>query len=135
MSVTDSMQNLRVVSEIAVRAYGALVERGLWPRSRRNESPLGAIALVGLGAVVGAGVALALAPSAGSDLRSSLGEKLRVFGKDWLGGLGLDTQTVGADVQGEGGDGAEAKGSEASNGTKNGSSRRKQAHQGSSNVS
>lgn len=135
MRVSDSIQNLRVVSEIAVRAYDALVAKGLWPRSRSNRtSPLAAVALVGLGAAVGAGVALALAPSAGGALRSSLGEKLRVLGKDLLTNLGVETPVAGVDVQGEGGDEKEVVSNHAH---KNGSSasRRKPAGQGASNVS
>lgn len=133
MRVSDSIQNLRVVSEIAVRAYDALVAKGLWPRSRSSSSPLAAVALVGLGAAVGAGVALALAPSTGGELRSSLGEKLRVLGKDLLANLGVETPVVGVDVQGEGGDDKEVV---ATHSHKNGSSasRRKQAGH-ASNVS
>lgn len=135
MSITDSIQNLRAVSELAVRAYDGLVQKGLWPHSRRHEGPLGAIALVGLGAVVGAGVALALAPSAGSELRSSLVEKLRgLLGKDWMSALGIEPQAAGADVQGEGGDKADA--GESNHAHKNGTSaRRKGASQGASNAS
>ncbi|HEU4404710.1 MAG TPA: YtxH domain-containing protein [Polyangiaceae bacterium] len=136
MSITDSIQNLRVVSELAVQAYDSLVRKGLWPQKSRGIGPLNAVALVGLGAVVGAGVALALAPSAGSELRSSLGEKLRDLSKEWLSSFGLETQTAGVDVRGEGGERAEAQNGEAIHGAKNGtSSRRKHASHGSSSAS
>lgn len=134
MNISDSIQNLRVVSEFAVRAYDSLVQKGLWPQKRRSDGPLTAVALVGFGALVGAGVALALAPSAGNELRSSLGEKLRGFSKDWLNGLGLDAQTVGVDVKGEGGDKIESQNSDSNHVTKNGT-RRKHTSHGSSAAS
>ena len=136
MSISNSIQNLRVVSEIAVRAYDGLVQKGLWPRPRRSEGPFVALALVGLGAVVGAGVALALAPSTGNELRSSLGEKLRGFSKEWLNGLGLETETAGVDVKGEGGDKGDGQGVESNHVAKNGSGpRRKHASPGASSAS
>lgn len=137
MAIADSIQNLRFISETAVRAYDALVQKGLWPRARRTQSPLGALALVGLGAAVGAGVALALAPSTGSDLRSSLGETLRKLGNDWLGGLGITPQVS---PQGARAETVEAKDAEPSESVstdnhKNGVGRRKQAHHGTSRAS
>jgi gas vesicle protein len=135
MNISDSIQNLRAVSEIAVRAYDTLVQKGLWPQRRRDSGPLSAVALVGLGAVVGAGVALALAPSAGSELRSSLGEKLRGLSKEWLNGLGLEPQTAGADVQGEGGDKNEAQNHETTAHSAKNGSRRKHSSHGTSSAS
>jgi len=132
MGVSDSIQNLRVISEIAVRAYDTLVAKNPWRQPARSGVPLGAVALVGLGAVVGAGVTLALTSSSGGELR----EKLRSLSKEWLGGLGLEPQTMGADVQGEGGNRADAGG--ASNDVReNGTSapRRKGASSGANSPS
>jgi len=54
---------------------------GLVGLERRRSHALGALGLFGLGAAVGAGVALLLAPSAGSETRAKLGKEMGKLGE------------------------------------------------------
>jgi hypothetical protein len=135
MGASDSIQNLRILSEIAVRAYDALLEKNPWRRPSRAPGPLAAVALVGLGAAIGAGVTLALSPAGGGELR----ERLRALGKEWLDGLGVERQAAGDDAQGEGGETAASGGETAQpRGRENGAApagRRKGTSSGASSAS
>jgi hypothetical protein len=52
---------------------------GLSIKPTTSERLIGSLGLFGLGALVGAGVALLLAPSSGEDLRDGLGKRIRRF--------------------------------------------------------
>ena len=55
---------------------------GLATRRSASQRAIGTLGLLGLGAIVGAGVALLLAPSSGEDLRGDLGRRIRRFNPD-----------------------------------------------------
>ena len=55
---------------------------GLAIKPSTSERVVGSLGLIGLGAIVGAGVALLLAPSSGQDLRSDLSQRIRRFAPD-----------------------------------------------------
>jgi hypothetical protein len=50
---------------------------GLATKPSSSQRVLGTLGLFGLGAIVGAGVALLLAPSSGENLRGDLGRRIR----------------------------------------------------------
>jgi len=52
---------------------------GLALKPSTSQRLLGTLGMFGLGAVVGAGLALLLAPSSGEDLRDDLGRRIRRF--------------------------------------------------------
>jgi gas vesicle protein len=52
---------------------------GLAIKPSTSERVAGSLGLIGLGAIIGAGVALLLAPSSGEDLRSDLGQRIRRY--------------------------------------------------------
>jgi len=55
---------------------------GLASRRSASQRALGTVGLLGLGAIIGAGVALLLAPSSGENLRGDLGRRIRRFSPD-----------------------------------------------------
>ena len=55
---------------------------GLATKPSASQRVIGTLGLFGLGAIVGAGVALLLAPSSGEDLRGDLGRRIRRFTPD-----------------------------------------------------
>ena len=55
---------------------------GLATKRSASQRLIGTLGLFGLGALVGAGVALLLAPSSGEDLRGDLGRRIRRFTPD-----------------------------------------------------
>jgi gas vesicle protein len=61
---------------------------GLSIKPSTSERVFGSLGLIGLGAVVGAGVALLLAPSSGQELRADLGDKIRRYTPDVAKGIG-----------------------------------------------
>jgi hypothetical protein len=58
------------------------------PERSRSESLLGSLALLGAGALVGATVALFLAPKPGAQLREEVGDQLRSTGEKIAGAVG-----------------------------------------------
>lgn len=54
-----------------------LAALGLAPKPTTTQRVFGTLGMFGLGALVGAGVALLLAPSSGEDLRGDLGRRIR----------------------------------------------------------
>lgn len=56
-----------------------LATLGLAFKPSTSQRVIGALGAFGLGALVGAGVALLLAPSSGEDLRDDLGRRIRRF--------------------------------------------------------
>lgn len=52
---------------------------GLSIKPSASERIVGSLGLIGLGAAIGAGVALLLAPSSGEELRSDLGQRIRRY--------------------------------------------------------
>jgi gas vesicle protein len=63
---------------------------GLTTRPTISQRMVSSIGLFGLGALVGAGVALLLAPSSGEDLREGLGNRIRRVVPE-ANGLGTDS--------------------------------------------
>lgn len=59
-----------------------LAALGLATKPTTSERLLGSLGMFGIGALVGAGVALLLAPSSGQDLRGDLGRRIRRFAPD-----------------------------------------------------
>jgi hypothetical protein len=59
-----------------------LAALGLALKPTSSQRMIGALGAFGLGALVGAGVALLLAPSSGEDLRDDLGRRIRRFTPD-----------------------------------------------------
>jgi hypothetical protein len=59
-----------------------LAALGLAFKPTSSQRVIGALGAFGLGALVGAGVALLLAPSSGEDLRDDLGRRIRRFTPD-----------------------------------------------------
>jgi hypothetical protein len=59
-----------------------LAALGLALKPTSSQRVIGALGAFGLGALVGAGVALLLAPSSGEDLRDDLGRRIRRFTPD-----------------------------------------------------
>lgn len=55
---------------------------GLATKRSSSQRLVSTLGLFGLGAIVGAGVALLLAPSSGEDLRGDLGRRIRRFNPD-----------------------------------------------------
>ena len=55
---------------------------GLAIKPSTTERVAGSLGLIGLGAIIGAGVALLLAPSSGQDLRSDLSQRIRRYTPD-----------------------------------------------------
>jgi len=55
---------------------------GLATKRSSSQRLVSTLGLFGLGAIVGAGVALLLAPSSGEDLRGDLGRRIRRFTPD-----------------------------------------------------
>ncbi|HEX2658782.1 MAG TPA: YtxH domain-containing protein [Polyangia bacterium] len=56
-----------------------LAALGLAVKPSATQKVASSIGLIGLGAVIGAGVALLLAPSSGEDLRSDLTQRIRRY--------------------------------------------------------
>ena len=52
---------------------------GLAIKPSTTERVAGSLGLIGLGAIIGAGVALLLAPSSGQDLRNDLSQRIRKY--------------------------------------------------------
>jgi hypothetical protein len=61
------------------------------PEHSRSESLLGSLALLGAGALIGATVALFLAPKPGAELREDLRDQLRSTGEKIAGAVGIPT--------------------------------------------
>ena len=55
---------------------------GLALKPSTSQRVVGTLGMFGLGAIVGAGLALLLAPSSGEDLRDDLGRRIRRFSPD-----------------------------------------------------
>ena len=55
---------------------------GLATKQSASQRVVSTLGLFGLGAIVGAGIALLLAPSSGEDLRGDLGRRIRRFTPD-----------------------------------------------------
>jgi YtxH-like protein len=72
--------NLRDLTDrLSIQEFANLL---LEPERSQTESLLGSIALLGAGALIGATVALFLAPKPGAELRQELGDQLRSTGED-----------------------------------------------------
>jgi hypothetical protein len=72
--------NLRDLTDrLSIQEFAKLLR--LEPERSQTESLLGSIALLGAGALIGATVALFLAPKPGAELRQELGDQLRSTGE------------------------------------------------------
>jgi YtxH-like protein len=63
-----------------------LAALGLESKATTTERVLGSIGIFGVGLLVGAGVALLLAPKSGEDLREDLGQRIRNLRQEETGG-------------------------------------------------
>ena len=61
---------------------------GLSIKPSTSQRVFSSLGLIGLGAVVGAGVALLMAPSSGQELRAGLGDKIKRYTPDLGKGIG-----------------------------------------------
>ena len=76
-----------------------LAALGLESKATTTERVLGSIGIFGVGLLVGAGVALLLAPKSGEDLREDLGQRLRNLRQDETGGYGSSSKSVTDEVR------------------------------------
>lgn len=83
MKLSDTISDLRGLSKSDV-----LAAIGLATKPSASQRILGSLSLFGVGLLVGAGVALLLAPKTGTDLREDLGQRIKRIREERLGQVG-----------------------------------------------
>jgi gas vesicle protein len=76
-----------------------LAALGLATKPSTSERLLGSLGFFGLGAVVGAGLALMLAPSSGQELRGDLGKRIRRAVPEAVNDLSNGRSDLGRDTE------------------------------------